>query len=883
MGWLKNLFHRRAYYDELAESIREHLEEKTEDLMEAGLSREEAMQRARREFGNVTLIEERSREVWQWPRLESAWRDGKHAVRQLRHNSGFTVTVVLTLALSIGANTAIFSLVNALLLKSLPYPQPDRLGTIFARTTGSESSDARRNIDGEQWELLQHDVPSLTAAISALNTSGVNLESGSHAQYVHEGRVSAHYFDVLALHPFAGRNFSEEEDRPHGPRAAILSYALWRAAFDKDRDAIGETVLLKGAPYTIVGVLPESASTPLNADLYTALQPSREGEGQATNFQAILRLHNGATWEQANGEINRALTLSVRAQRLVKTGARITYYSVPMQKGQTDTLRPQVLALMVAAGLILLIACANLAGLTLVRMLRRTGEIATRLALGASRWQIQRQLWIENLLLALVGGTAAIAVGFVALRGLLLLLPDHFLPVANVPLDNSVLGFTLSVSLLTSMLFGMLPALTTRKVDLRSSMANRGVIGAGSIRLRQALIAGEVALTVVLLAAAGLLIRTLIHLETMPPGFNPNGVITAKASLDDVRYQDPGAFRKLLNESLAAMREIPGVRNAAVGLTVPYERAPLNSVTLTGGKESGREVTTNDVYVTPGYFETLRIPVLAGRAFTDADDPNAQPVVIVNQTFARKFFHELNPVGQFLKRNNKNLLIVGVMADTVLSSAARLNSGTAPLTKEEAIYVPAAQFADGKSLSLLNTWFQPSWVIRANGPVKDLIGQMQRALASADPNLPFSGFYSMEDLMAGTLAMQRIEVALLAAMASLALLLSSVGIFALVANIVAQRTREIGIRIALGATVQKAMIHIGGSGIRASALGLILGLILCTAALRAMRSVLYGVGVYDLPTILVVVSTLSAVTLLATTIPSLRIARIDPVKTLREE
>ena len=264
MGWLKNFFSRRARYNELAESIREHLKEKVEDLMEEGLSREEATQRAHREFGNATLIEERSREAWQWPRLESAWRDGKHAVRQLRHNSGFTITVVLTLALSIGANTAIFSIVNALLLKSLPYAHPERLGTMFARTTGSESSDARRNIDGEHWELLQRNVPSLISAISALHISGVNLEAGSHAQYVHEGRISAHYLDVLALHPIIGRNFTENEDRPHGPRATILSDALWRRVFDGNRDVLGTTVLLKGAPYTIIGVLPENATAPLN-------------------------------------------------------------------------------------------------------------------------------------------------------------------------------------------------------------------------------------------------------------------------------------------------------------------------------------------------------------------------------------------------------------------------------------------------------------------------------------------------------------------------------------------------------------------------------------------------------------------------------------------
>jgi hypothetical protein len=284
------------------------------------------------------------------------------------------------------------------------------------------------------------------------------------------------------------------------------------------------------------------------------------------------------------------------------------------------------------------------------------------------------------------------------------------------------------------------------------------------------------------------------------------------------------------------------------------------------------------VYVTPGYFDTLQIPVLAGRAFNDADRPDAQRVVIVNQTFARKFLHGPNPVGRYL---DKNMLIVG--GDTVQSAAGRLNAGTAPLTSEETIYLPAAQLIDAKLLSIAHSYFQPSWIVRTAGPVEGLTGQMQRALASADPQLPFSGFYNMKDLMAATLATQRVEVALLAAMSSLALLLSAIGIFALVANMVALRTREIGIRIALGSTIREAMFHIGRTGVGASAVGLVLGLILCAGALRAMRSVVYGVGVYDVPTILVVALTLSAVTLLATIVPTLRVARIDPAKTLREE
>jgi macrolide transport system ATP-binding/permease protein len=802
----------------------------------------------------------------------------RFATRQLWRNPGFTVTVIITLALSIGANTAIFSMVNALMLKSLPYSHPERMGTIYTRMTGATTSDERHKLNGEQWELLRDNVPSLTAAVSAPRTSGVNLGWGSQGQYLRAGRISAHYLDVLAVQPMMGRNFSADEDRPHGPKAAILSYSLWRNTFRSNPNFLGQSILLKGEPYTVIGVLPEGATTPLNADLYTALQPSQDGEGSGTNFESVTRLRDGANWEEANAEINRAWSLRANRYELKNNpGAQVSYHSVPLQKGVTASLRPQVLALMLAAGLILLIACANLAGLTLVRMLRRTSEVATRLALGASRWQIQKQFWIENLLLALVGGAVGVGVGFLALRGLLLLLPERFLPVAHVPLDGGVMAFTLGVSLLTSILFGMLPALAARNVDLRSSMASRAVAGGGSLRLRQGLIASEVALTVVLLAASGLLIRTLVHLETLPPGFNPNGVMTAKASLDDIRFHDPAAFRKLLDQSTAAMRQIPGVQHAAVGLSLPYERALINgALIISDGKEAGQHVEADEVYITPGYFEALQIPVLLGRSFTEGDGPDTQRVAIVNRAFARKIFHGANPVGRYV---DKNTMIVGVVEDVPIAPGL---DATAPLTGEEAMYIPAAQ-VDAELLSLVHAWFQPSWIVRSAGPVEGLTGQMQRALAGVDPNLPFSGFYSMRDLLAKTLTMQRVEVALLSAMAALALLLSAVGIFALVANLVAQRTREIGIRMALGSTVGQAMVHIGRSGAGASVLGLFLGLVLCAGALRVMHSVLYGVDVYDAPTLATVVLTLLLVTLLATTLPTMKIAKIDPANTLREE
>src|SRR6516165_565191 len=663
----RNLLRRNMVEQALDDELSSSVELLTEAKMNEGLSQREARRQALIELGGIEQVKEEVRAIRFGLFLDNLARDLRFAVHQLRRNPGFTTTVILTLALSVGANTAIFSLVNALLLKSLPYRHPERMGTIYTRITGSSAaSDERHNVNGEQWELLRDNVPALISAVSSVGTSGVSLKAGSHVEYVHDGRISENYFDVLAIQPILGRNFSEDEDRPHGPKVAILSYNLWRNAFGADPGVLGQAVLLRSEPYTVVGVLPQAATTPVNADVYTSLQPSREGEGRGTNFTCIVRLRDGAAWQEADAEINRTwLSRSGRYELAGNPGAKVSYHSVPLQKGQTDLLRPQVLGLMVAAGLILLIACANLAGLTLVRMLRRTSEVATRLALGASSWQIQRQFWIENLLLALVGGGVAVGVGFFALRLLLSLLPEHFLPVAGVPLDGCVLGFTLTLSLVTSLLFGMLPAFAARRVDFRSSMAERTVAAVGSPRLRQALIAGEVALTVLLLAGAGLLIRSLIHLETLPPGFNPNGIMVAKASLDDVRYHNPATFRKLLDQSTAAMRRIPGVQNAAVGLNLPYEFVGNDLVTLSDGKEAGHQGGADWVYVTPGYFDTLRMPVLAGRVFTDADGPNTQKVAVVNHAFARKFYGGGNPVGRYI---NRDTLIVGEVADVPLAS-----------------------------------------------------------------------------------------------------------------------------------------------------------------------------------------------------------------------
>jgi predicted permease len=874
---LRNLLHKNQIEKQLDSELRAYVDMISAERVAAGMPVDEARRTALADFGGVEQVKQAVRDRRAGAGVERLWQNLRYGLRQFLRNPGFTSTVMFTLALSIGANTAIFSIVNALMLKRLPYPEPERMGTIMMQVQGPSNAESRHWIDGEQWELLRDEVPSLTSGVSSGIAAGVNLQAGQHVEYIHAGRISAHYLDVLGIHPMLGRNFSEAEDRPQGPKSVILGYGLWRNTFGADRGLIGQVIRLKGDSYAVIGVLGRDGKTPQNADLYTPLQPSRKGEGSGSNFEVITRLRDGANWQQADAEINRAW--AGKAKRIAKeypTGAQVEFHSVPLQKGQSAELRPKALTLMLAAGVILAIACANLAGLTLVRMARRAPEIATRLALGASHWQVQKQFWLENMLLAVAGGAAGVGVGFLLLHGLLSLLPKDFLPVAGVPLDAHVLVFTLVISMFTSVLFGMLPALAVRRVDLRSAMATRAIAGAERLRLRQILIAGEVALTVVLLSASGLLIRTLIHLQSLPPGFNPSGTMTAKASLDDARYHDPAVFGRLLDESTAAMMRIPGVQSAAVGLSLPFERSLNDGLQLSDGKEAGQWVVTGAVYVTTGYFDALQIPLIAGRGFTTADNATAQRVAIVNRTFAQKFYGGSNPICRTI---DKDMVIVGMVGDVQIKPGL---DPTAPLSSEEMIYTPAAQMPP-KMLGLVHVWFQPSWIVRTAGPVEGLPAQMQRALASVDPGLPFSGFYGMSDLLAETLATQRVEVALLSAMAGLALLLSAVGIFALVASLVAQRTREIGIRIALGSTIRQAMIHVSGSGIRASSIGLLLGLLLCAGTLRAMRSVLYGVGVYDVPSILTVVATLVLVTLLAAALPTLRIARIDPASTLRDE
>ncbi|HEX4037060.1 MAG TPA: ADOP family duplicated permease [Acidobacteriaceae bacterium] len=809
------------------------------------------------------------------------------ALRQLHRSPAFATAVVATLALAIGANTAVFSLLDGFILRKLPYPQAERIAALEwheQNRNGAAVFNDDDRADTDTWRAVNHDVPAVTAAAESESfgdTVGMNLQAGAAeggaARYVHGARVSAQYFEVLGVEPMMGRGFTAEEDEPGAGKAAVLSNGLWRTVFHADRGILGKTILLKGAPYTVVGVLPAAAQMPHPADVWTPLMPA-DAHGVCVGFgcHILMRLKPGASWNEVRAQL--AHMPPPRNVNLVKEN--VWYFPSPLSAYAGGAMREQTEALMLAVGFILLIACANLAGLMLARLHRRTPEIATRLALGASRGRILRQLWLENLVLALVGGAAGVALALGLLAAMRLLLPPSMIPIGGFALDGRVLAFAAVVSVAASLLFGALPALETRRVDLRGSMAagTRTVAG-GSGRVRQGLIGAEVALTVVLLAGAGLLVRTLLHLELQPAGFDPHNVLVAKASLDDAGYRDPAAFERLVHESVAAIERIPGVESAAVALSAPYEDFVNDYVTVPEGRQAGFGDACSFTYATPQYFSALRIPLLAGRAFRDSDTATSQAVAVVNNAFGRHFFAEPSPLGRHFQLGKRTYTIVGVVPDVPdQSNVVR----EAPVGVDPIFYIPDTQVSP-QFLALAHQWFQPSWIVRTTGSVSGLREAVGQAMAGVDPGLPFSGFYSMEDLLDQQLQMQRIEVALLGTLAGLALLLSALGIYALVSNLVAQRTREIGIRIALGSTLAQAMRHMAASGMAAAGLGAAVGMAGCFLVLRVMKSALYGVGPYDPLTLAAVPLLLLSIAAAASMLPALRIARIDPAETLRAE
>jgi predicted permease len=809
-------------------------------------------------------------------------RDLTYAVRVLLKAPVFTVTAVLTLALCVGANTAIYTVVDRVLLRPLQYPQPDRLAALVTRfeRTGYDAVGQT----GGVWEVLAAGAKTVDLATTSggFGSTGVNMVVRQRAEYVKQQRVSAAYFRVLGVPPAIGREFSADEDRPSGPAAAILSHHLWTRLFDGDGGALGRSITLRGEPHTIVGVMPDGFTSGAPVDLWTPVRPCKTCEGGGQNYEIIARVKPGVTWAQADAEIagvaQAAIDNLYRSER-----NRASEHIIPLQRGQTSEIRQPILILWSAVGVVLLIGCVNIAGLLMARGVTRAPEIATRIALGGGRWVIVRQLLTESVVLAAVGGAAGLLIGYLGSRAFASLLRDAFgVTPTGIGLDPRVLVITSLIALGTGVIFGLAPALQASSVNLRATLVESGstsVAGAARGWSRRALVVAEVALGVVLLVGAGLLIRSFDRLMTLRAGFDSTNVMTATLSLQDARYQTPEKVTQLFDASLARMRQIPGVENAAASLTLPYERA-LNLGARWNDAKPGAELIPimNQTYVTPGYFETLRVPVIRGRVFTDADVATAAPVIVVNQAFVQRNSPDQDPIGRQISRNPVPLTIIGIVGD-IQQKAGWGNYG--PVAPVPASYVPVAQ-TSAAFLKMVHTWFSPSWFVRVRSPMPGVAAEMQRAVEPVDPLLPFAKFRTLDDVRSEAVATQRAQTVLLGALAALALLLAAVGLYGLVANIVAERRRELGIRLALGATSRQAIVAAAVPGLTLATAGVAIGALAARLGATTVRHLVFGVSVADPLTFVVAAGVVLVVAAAATIVPALRIVRLNPIGALRQ-
>jgi predicted permease len=798
--------------------------------------------------------------------------DIRYAFRLIRQNWGFSLTVIAILALCIGANTAVLSVVNAAIVRPLPYPDPARLGAVVSIYPG----EVDNSIDGQTWELVRDRAPSLDGAVYA-GTAGVNMGVNGAGTYVIQQRVASGFFRVLGVAPLIGREFNAEEDRENGPPAVILSHALWTKYFNSDPSIAGRGILLRGESYTVVGVMPASFQSDVSADLWNPIKPSTKGEGGGTNYGLIARLKPGASWAEASGQLN-ALVPELKKLGSYSKDSKVKLDLISLQQSLTQDLREPLTILWIAVAAVFVLGCVNIGGMVLARASGRVGEIATRLALGAPLSRIVRQLLTESIVLGLFGGAAGVAVGYLGLAGLRALGAGSFSFLKLVDLDWRVLLATLALTLVAGIVFGLVPAWQASRVDLRSAQTgSRTIAGRKRFVSLGTLVGGQVALTVPLLIGAGLLLHTFLYLWNLSPGFDPNHVLTARFSLQDARYKTSQEVNGLFDQTLDRLRQTPGIEAAAASLSLPYERGLNEGVKLPGREKYD---TTNVNYITPDFFAALRIPLFQGRVFTVADGSTAPRVAVVNQAFASRYFKNSSALGQPIKLGNDSIQIVGVTGDIRERRAGWGNFG--PIAMVPTVYIPAAQ-TSGAFLQMVHTWFSPSWIVRSSLPDRQLIGAVENATHSVDRMLPMAEFRSVNDLKAESLQFQRFLAALVDVLAILAALLTTLGIYGLIANLVAERTKELGIRMALGSTARGAISIALRPALTWVLGGVIVGGVASVGLERILKSFLWGVQPGDPATWLAVAGGLLLATALASLAPASRIVRLNPADTLRSE
>jgi putative ABC transport system permease protein len=803
-------------------------------------------------------------------------QDVRFALRTLWKSPGFTLAAVLTLALGIGANTAIFSVTNGVLLRPLPYPHPMDLVTFLETQPGLTGApfSAPEFLD---YQAQNRSFESLTA----LHGMGVNWTGQGDPERLQAVVVSANFFSVFGVRPMLGRAFLSEDCLAGARRVAVLSYKLWQRRFGGDSSVLGKTITLNEQPVTVVGVMPAEFAASEPVELW--LNPKRIVPEVAPNFSGdhltmrgmhyltiLGRLRSGVSLAQAQGDL---AAIDARLQKEHPGQAGHSAQLVLLEEQTSAGVRPAILLLMSAVALLLLIACANVANLLLVRAAERTQEMAIRSALGAARWRLIHQMLTESLLLGLVAGGIGLVLGHAGVQALVAVSPPDTPRLHEIRVDLYVVCFSLSISLLTGLLFGLAPALFASRLGLNESLkegARSGSSRPWRSHVRSALIAAELALSLVLLTGAGLLMRSMGKLLEVHPGFNPWNLLTLRLNFSSSKYSESGRSSHFIRELVPRLERLPGVRAVAISNDLPLEGQDTTGYPTITGKPSSQQVESDVLVgqhtINPGYFAAMGVPLLRGREFTDRDRASSPLVAVVNEAMAKRFWPNEDPIGKsFILFGEAPAEIVGVVGNV------RHNGLDAPISLDA--YAPFDQVH----------WGYVTLVVRPEGNPGALLPQLQREIHQLDADLPLAGVRTMDAVLSATTALRRVTLLLTTAFAAIALALAALGTFGVMSHVVAQREHEIGVRMALGASRREILRLMMGHSLLLLAAGLLPGAAAALALTRLMRSLLFEISPTDPLTFCSVAALLALVGLAACWIPAQRAARVDPLVALRYE
>lgn len=803
------------------------------------------------------------------------WQDFRYGLRNLRRNPGFCAVAVLALALGIGPNTAIFTMVNAVLLRPLPLAEPDRVVMIWG--TMLKSGFDQLPVSAADYLEYKAQAKSFDqmAAAFAIPEYGLNVSGGgAEPERVAAATCSKEFLPALGIKPVVGRNFLPEEDLPGGAPVVLISNAFWQRRFHADAEAVGKKLTVDGVPRTVVGVAPNELGDVVAADLWlpTAINPNQR-DRRNHNFGIVAHLKPGVSIEQARAEMK---VIAERLERAYPENQGWGTTVFPLAEMFAGRVRPVLVVLLGAVGLLLLIACANLANLLLARAATREKEIAVRCAIGAGRARIIAQLLTENLALAVAGGVLGLALAVWCVNALRAVVPDMFPLLQHMSVNGPVLAFTLGLSLATGLLFGLVPAWKAARIDLNTTLkesAGRSESAGGQQRIRGALLGFEVALAVLLAVSAGLLLRSFRRVVAVDPGVRTKGVLTMTLSLPDVKYDTDVKRGNFYRDLIERVQSVPGVKGAGAVLFLPLRvsilsfRVGVHSFRVEGqpADANGRDPVADFRMATPGYFDAVGIGLRRGRLFDGHDDLDSKRVAIVNEAMVRKHFPDGRPLGRRLEMGKYKWEIVGVVADAKLYG---LDSPTEP-----ALYVPHRQ----------SPWGSMGLVVRTDGDAAAVTAAVRREILKMDPEQPISNVRTMEKVLSDSLMLRRTAMTMLAVFAGLALSLAMVGVYGLTAYSVSRRTHEIGLRVALGASRGQVVRLVSWRTLAIAVAGAAIGEAAALELTRLLAGMLYGVSVRDPLVFVGAPAVLVAVALAASWLPAWRATRVDPVRALRWE